>query len=67
MRDESETILIRRLDILTCEFKEMQSTFFDGANTDNDDDGNSSICSRHSSYRFIAQLDKQQILFNEML
>lgn len=33
MRDESETILIRRPDILTRGFKEMQSTFFDGANT----------------------------------
>lgn len=67
MRDELKTILIRRLDILTCGFKGMQSTFFNGANTDDDDDGNSSICTRHSSYRFIARLVKQQNLFNEML
>lgn len=62
-----KTILIRRLDILTCGFKGMQSTFFDGASTDNNEDGKSSICTRHSSYRFIAQLVKQQIPFNEML
>lgn len=67
MRDEPKIVLSRRLDILTCGLKGMQSTFFDGANTDNDDDGKSSTCARHSSYRFIAQLAKQQILFNEML
>lgn len=37
MRDEPKTILIRRLDILTGGFKGRQSTFFDGAGTDNDD------------------------------
>lgn len=37
MRDEPKTILIRRLDILTGEFKGMQSAFFDGADIDNDD------------------------------
>lgn len=39
MRDEPKTILIRRLDILTCGFQEMQSAFFDGAEIDNNDDG----------------------------
>lgn len=39
MRDEPKTILIRRLDILTGEFKGMQSAFFDGADIDNNDDG----------------------------
>lgn len=67
MRDEPETILLRRLDILTCRLKGMQSRYLDGVNADNNDDGNSSICTRHSNYRFIAQLVKQQILFNEML
>lgn len=54
MRDESKVSLIRRLDILTCGLKGMKSTFFDGVNTDDNDDGKSSICTRHSSYRFIA-------------
>lgn len=47
--------------------KECSQHFFDGASTDNNEDGKSSICTRHSSYRFIAQLVKQQIPFNEML
>lgn len=66
MKDEAKNYSNQE-DILTQGFKGMQSTFFDGANIDSDDGGNSSICTRHSSYRFIAQLVKQQILFNEML
>ena len=67
MRDGPKTILIRRLHILTCGFKGMQSTFLDGANTDNNEDGDSSACTRHSSYRFPAELVKRQTTFDEML
>lgn len=39
----------------------------DGASADSDEDGKSSICTRRSSYRSIAQLGKQQIPFSETL